>query len=76
MLECPRSPSTSLASSGRETGSSGREHGVASGSAEHLNASSENPSGKHGVSGLAMKRLVRVPCGKTTTALSDSAQQR
>uniref|UniRef100_A0A7I4YLN5 Membrane associated guanylate kinase, WW and PDZ domain containing 3 n=1 Tax=Haemonchus contortus TaxID=6289 RepID=A0A7I4YLN5_HAECO len=66
MLECPRSPSTSLASSGRETGSSGKEHGVASGSVERLNESNENSPKKRGVCGLAAKRLIRVPCGKAT----------
>ncbi|KAK5968088.1 Guanylate kinase domain containing protein [Trichostrongylus colubriformis] len=76
MLECPRSPSTSVASSGRETGSSGKEHGVASTSADGLNGSDENSPRKRGVCGLAMKRLVRVPCGQTTAAcISDSAIQ-
>ncbi|VDO67215.1 unnamed protein product [Haemonchus placei] len=52
--------------------SSGKEHGVASGSVERLNESNENSPKKRGVCGLATKRLIRVPCGKATFA-TDSA---
>lgn len=78
MLECPRSPSTSLASSGRETGSSGKEHGMgnASSSSERLGGSAESsPRKREGSAlGLTTKRLIRVPCGKTSAAcISDTA---
>ncbi|VDL76455.1 unnamed protein product [Nippostrongylus brasiliensis] len=63
MLECPRSPSTSLASSGRETGSFGKEHGMGAGSssAERLNGSNDSSPRKREVfGGAAAARLILV----------------
>ncbi|KAL6739801.1 hypothetical protein Aduo_013212 [Ancylostoma duodenale] len=76
MLECPHSPSTSLASSsGRETGSTGKEQGVGavSSSAERLNGSASSSPRKREALGLAARRLIRVPCGKTPTACVSDA---
>ncbi|RCN53377.1 hypothetical protein ANCCAN_00441 [Ancylostoma caninum] len=76
MLECPHSPSTSLASSsGRETGSTGKEQGVGavSSSAERLNGSASSSPRKREALGLAARRLIRVPCGKTPSASASDA---
>ncbi|CAJ0601351.1 unnamed protein product [Cylicocyclus nassatus] len=74
MLDYPRSPSTSLASSsGRETGSTGKDQGIGAGtsSAERLNESTSSSPRKR--EGLAARRLIRVPCGTTPSACgSDS----
>ncbi|KAK6749570.1 hypothetical protein RB195_001904 [Necator americanus] len=74
MLECPNSPSTSLASSsGRETGSIGKERGVSavSSSVERLSGSASSSPRKR--EGLAARRLIRVPCGRTASACASHA---
>ncbi|VDK49597.1 unnamed protein product [Cylicostephanus goldi] len=77
MLDYPRSPSTSLASSsGRETGSTGKDQGIGAGtsSAERLNESTSSSPRKR--EGLAARRLIRVPCGTTpSTCGSDSVAE-